>query len=152
MLRWSEEQLREHHAKRQGRTEAMAEAKAHQTDAPRAKYRNKKTTIGDRVFDSKLEAARFVSLKRLQESKIISGLQCQVPFILEVNGLLVCKYVADFVYLDVAGCRVVEDAKGVRTRDYILKKKLMKAVHGIDVVEFRREPRKKKSASGANPV
>ena len=145
MLRWSEEQLREHHAKRQGMAEAMAEAKSHQADKPRAKYRNKKTTVGDRVFDSKLEAGRFVSLKRLQESNLISGLQCQVSFSIEVNGLLVCKYVADFVYLDIDGRRVVEDAKGVRTRDYILKKKLMKAVHGIEIIEFRREPRKSRT-------
>lgn len=145
MLRWSEEQLRDHHAKRYGGFESMAEAKSHQADKPRAKYRNKKTTVGDRVFDSKLEAGRFVSLKRLQESNLISGLQCQVPFSLEVNGILVCKYVADFVYSDIDGRRVVEDAKGVRTRDYILKKKLMKAVHGIDIVEFRRESRKSRT-------
>ncbi len=145
MLRWSEEQLREHHAKRQDRAEDLAEAKAHRADKPRAKYCNKKTEIDGKKFDSKLEAGRFVSLKRLQESNLISGLQCQVPFSLEVNGILVCKYVADFVYSDIDGRRVVEDAKGVRTRDYILKKKLMKAVHGIDIVEFRRESRKSRT-------
>jgi len=141
MLRWSDEQLREYHAKRQGRAAAKAEAKAHQADQPRAKYRNKKTTIDGRSFDSKLEAGRYVALKRMQEAGLISGLCCQVSFSLEINGQLICRYVADFVYRDCDGKQIVEDAKGVRTRDYILKKKLMRACLGIELVEFRKERR-----------
>lgn len=143
MLRWTEEQLS---AFREVQRNAIEAKKARKAEEPaRAKYRNKKTEIGGKKFDSKLEAGRFVSLKRLQEANVISGLQCQVPFSLEVNGILICKYVADFMYSDIDGRRVVEDAKGVRTRDYILKKKLMKAVHGIDIVEFRRESRKSRT-------
>ena len=138
MLRWTEEQLREHHAKRQTRAEAKQEAKQHQAEPKRPKYRNKKTAIGGRVFDSKAEAARFVELTRQQEAGLIFGLQCQVPFTLEVNGQLVCKYIADFVYINEHGSRVVEDAKGVRTRDYVIKAKLMKAIHGITVKEVRK--------------
>ncbi len=45
-------------------------------------------------------------------------------------------YVADFVYTDVEiGENVVEDSKGIRTKDYILKRKLMLAVHGIRIKE-----------------
>lgn len=48
----------------------------------------------------------------------------------------VCVYVADFVYLDLFdGKEIVEDAKGYRTAIYKLKKKLMKAVHSIDIFE-----------------
>ena len=141
MLRWTEDQLREHHAKRQSRAEAMQEAKQHQAEPKRPKYRNKKTAIGGRVFDSKAEAARFVELTRQQEAGLIFGLQCQVPFTLEVNGQLICKYIADFVYINEHGSRVVEDVKSrvtERLRDYVIKKKLMKAIHGITVKEVRK--------------
>ena len=43
-------------------------------------------------------------------------------------------YVADFVYEE-NGKKVVEDTKGVKTKDYILKRKLMLWVHGIRVRE-----------------
>lgn len=47
-----------------------------------------------------------------------------------------CFYVADFVYVDNAtGETVVEDVKGVRTKDYIIKRKLMLWVHGIRIKE-----------------
>lgn len=138
MLRWTEDQMREYHAKRQGKKEAKAEAAAHQKDQPRAKYRNKKTKVDGNTFDSKLEAGRYVELKRMLEAGLIFGLQIQVPFVLEVNRQLICKYVADFVYVDIDGNRVVEDSKGVMTRDYLLKKKLMRAIHGIDIREFRK--------------
>ena len=139
MLRWSDDQLREYHSKRQGRAEAHAEARQHQKEVKRPKYNNRKTSIDGRTFDSKLEAARYVELKRLQEGGIISGLQCQVPFALEINGNLICKYVCDFRYVDIDGRTVTEDAKGMRTREYTLKKKLMKAIHGIEIREFRKE-------------
>jgi hypothetical protein len=44
------------------------------------------------------------------------------------------KYVADFVYTE-NGKRVVEDTKGFRTKDYIIKRKLMLWVHGIKIRE-----------------
>lgn len=141
MLRWTEDQMREYHAKRQGKKEAKAEAKAHQKDQPRAKYRNKKTHIDGKKFDSKAEADRYIELKRMQEGSLIFDLKCQVPFVLEVNRHPICKYVADFVYVDVDGNRVVEDVKGFRTRDYVLKKKLMLAVHGIAIHEFVKKSR-----------
>lgn len=138
MLRWSEDQMREYHARRQGKAEAKAEAVAHQKDVPRAKYRNKKTQVDGRTFDSKLEATRWVQLKKMQEAGLIFDLKCQVPFTLEVGGVMVCKYVADFTYINGDGSRVVEDAKGVSTDAYRLKKKLMLAIHRIDIKEFRR--------------
>lgn len=143
-LRWTPEHLKAHRARLGLDTEDHAVRPAR-----KAKYRNQKTEVGDRVFDSKLEAARFVQLKRMQEAGIICNLQCQVPFAIEVGGVLICKYIADFVYIDTDGRQVVEDAKGVRTREYIIKRKLMKAVHRIDIKEFRRE---KSRTRKSNPV
>ena len=141
MLRWNEEQLAAYHAVRQTRREAKAEAQQHVADRPRSKYRNKKTRVGALVFDSKLEAARYVDLKKLEEGGVISGLQCQVPFKIEVNDQLICKYIADFTYLNCDRKKIVEDAKGKRTDVYMLKKKMMRAILGIEIQEFKREPR-----------
>lgn len=45
-------------------------------------------------------------------------------------------YVADFVYTIVeTGENIVEDTKGVKTKDYIIKRKLMYAIHGIRIHE-----------------
>lgn len=47
------------------------------------------------------------------------------------------KYIADFVYTDKAtGQTVVEDTKGVRTKEYIIKRKLMLYLHGIRIKEI----------------
>lgn len=49
------------------------------------------------------------------------------------NGV---NYVADFVYTDChSGNKIVEDSKGMRTKDYIIKRKLMLWIHGIRIVE-----------------
>jgi len=142
MLQWNEEQLSAYHALKQTRREAKTEAQQHVADRPRSKYRNKKTRVGALVFDSKLEAARYVDLKKLEEGGVISGLQCQVPFKIEVNDSLICKYIADFTYLDCDGKKIVEDAKGKRTDVYMLKKKMMRAILGIEIQEFRKETRR----------
>jgi hypothetical protein len=137
MLRWSDEELSAYQATRQGRVAAKAEAKQHVADAPRAKYRNKKTVVDGQAFDSKAEAARYVQLKKMAEANIIFNLQCQTPYDLVVNGVKVCRYVADFVYVDTDGNRIVEDVKGVRTAVYALKAKLMKACLGITIHEIK---------------
>jgi hypothetical protein len=64
----------------------------------------------------------------------IAELRRQVPFSLHVNGEHIAKYVADFTYLR-DGKRCVEDAKGHKTELYLMKRKLMLAVHGIEVIE-----------------
>ena len=49
------------------------------------------------------------------------------------NGV---NYIADFVYTDCrSGEIVVEDSKGMRTKDYIIKRKLMLWIHGIRILE-----------------
>ena len=132
--------MREYHAKRQGKKEAQEEAKAHQKDAPRPKYRNRKTVVCGIEFDSKLEAKRYLQLRAMEEAGDIYGLQCQVKYAITIGGNLICHYVADFVYgVEEDGRKriVVEDAKGKPTREYLIKKKLMLAVNGIAIVEFK---------------
>ena len=98
------------------------------------KYGNVKTVIGDMTFDSKREAVRWGELRLLERAGQISDLQRQVRFPIAVNGHPIGLYVADFTYL-AKGQRVVEDSKGVRTDLYRWKRKLVKAVHGVDIVE-----------------
>ena len=122
--------------------------------APRNKYHAKKVTICGIEFDSKKEGMRWLLLKDMERNGEITGLQRQVPFELlpaiyrdEVVHLktkdkterrLVQRavhYVADFVYTK-DGKQVVEDTKGLRLPDYILKKKMMLALKGIEISEI----------------
>ena len=107
-----------------------------------SKYGNRKTFIGSVGFDSKREAERYKELLLLQRSGEISNLQLQVPFELipaiRENGKVVqrpIKYVADFTYSTRFGVYVVEDAKGMRTEVYKIKKKLMRWKYGIQIKE-----------------
>ena len=102
----------------------------------RAKYGNKKTIIDGIKFDSKREAQRYGALQLMLKAGVISNLRLQVPYQITVNGMKVCKYVADFVYED-KGVEIVEDVKGMKTPIYNLKKKLMKAVFGVVVSEVK---------------
>lgn len=104
------------------------------TREKRSKYRNVKTTVDGQTFDSAKEARRYTELKMLEKAGTIRGLRRQVVFDLEANGTLVCRYVADFLYHH-GESEIVEDVKGVRTDVYRLKKKLMKACYGIEILE-----------------
>lgn len=90
-------------------------------------------------FHSKKEAGRYVELKLLERSGIITGLELQKRFNIYVNGQHICAYVADFVYIE-KGNQVVEDVKGMKRGTawamYRIKKKLMKAVLGIEIKEI----------------
>ncbi|MFW1969287.1 DUF1064 domain-containing protein [Acinetobacter guillouiae] len=106
------------------------------------KYGNHKVVIdGEKVADSKHEFRRLNDLIVLQRAGQIKGLQKQVRYILipsqKICGVKVrgTDYVADFVYWTNDGQFVCEDAKGYKTADYIIKRKLMKMIHDIDVVE-----------------
>lgn len=100
----------------------------------KSKYHNRKTEHEGIVFPSRKEANRYIELKLLEHAGKIRGLERQVKFPLIVNGVKVCTYVADFVYQQGTKA-IVEDAKGYRTREYNLKRKLMKACHGVEILE-----------------
>lgn len=125
----------------------------------KAKYYNVKTKTSDgTVFDSMKEARRWEQLLLLQKAGKITALQRQVSYELLPNqyetyerysksgkrlkdGTKLVErkvdYVADFVYTDEKGMLVVEDtkSKATRTKDYIIKRKLLYAVHGIKIKE-----------------
>ena len=105
------------------------------------KYKNRKITVNGAVFDSKKEYIRYRELALLERAGQISDLKRQVKYELipsqRVNGKVVeraCTYVADFVYTE-NGKTIVEDTKGFRTKDYIIKRKLMLYVRGIQLQE-----------------
>ncbi len=104
-----------------------------------SKYKNVKTSrvLPDGTvakFDSKKEAVRWDELLFLQSLGKISGLKRQVTYKFVVNGVKICSYRADFEYVN-DGKSVTEDVKGVLTAMYKIKKKLMKAVFSIDILE-----------------
>lgn len=110
------------------------------------KYGNRKTEVDGIVFDSKHEAMRWIELKYMERAGLIRDLKRQVKFCLvptiEGEGKKIRQravyYVADFEYWEKNyDCwkHVVEDAKGVRTDVYKLKKKLMLWRHGIEIRE-----------------
>lgn len=94
-----------------------------------SKYHNQPVTLDGLRFDSKRECRRYQELKLLEQAGEISGLDRQVSFdLFGANGVKVGRYVSDFVYLDRKTMHlIIEDSKGMRTREYILKKKLMQA-------------------------
>lgn len=123
------------------------------------KYGNKKITYKGEEFDSKRECFRYIDLKFLEDCGAISNLRRQVKYELiptqrekstkvykkgrkkgqPKEGKIIEKavtYIADFVYTDTTtGKEVVEDAKGMRTKDYIIKRKLLLYIHGIKIQE-----------------
>lgn len=114
----------------------------------RSKFRN----VATAGYDSKKESKRAEELFLMQRAGQIQDLQTQVKFVLIPAqreeptrgprgglkpGKLIeheCAYIADFVYTK-DGKQIVEDSKGMRTKDYIIKRKLMLWVHGIRVYE-----------------
>lgn len=119
----------------------------------RNKYGNRKVVRDGMTFDSVKEYRRFVQLSLLEELGEITELERQKKFVLipaqrepdtigPRGGLKPgktiereCAYIADFSYMQ-DGARVVEDTKGFRTKDYILKRKMMLYFHSIRIREI----------------
>lgn len=107
------------------------------TDKPikRSKYGNKRTEVDGITFDSAKEAARYKELKILERAGAVKNLTLQPKYSIIVNDMKICDYVADFTYQTRLGETKVEDVKGMKTPAYRLKKKLMKAVFNIEILE-----------------
>lgn len=120
----------------------------------KSKYHSRKITRDGESFDSVKEYNRWCELKLLERAGLITELKRQVKFeLIPVQrekvwnkkkgcfepGKVIereCSYIADFVYRDMDTCRiVVEDAKGFRTKEYIIKRKLMLYMRGIRIKE-----------------
>ena len=121
----------------------------------RSKYGNKKVTADGITFDSRREWLRYLELMLAERNGLIVKLEVHPKFDILINGKKICAYVGDFMYLiplrkivpegtsvDVVWIdgegfeRIVEDTKGFRTREFILKKRLMSVVLGIEVKEI----------------
>lgn len=118
-----------------------------------SKYHSRKIKANGLVFDSKKEYRRYCQLKLLEKGGVITDLQRQVKFVLipaqrepdtigkrggTIKGKVIekeCSYYADFVYCE-NGNKIVEDTKGIRTADYIIKRKLMLFIHSIRIKEI----------------
>ena len=107
-----------------------------------SKYNSRKITRDGITFDSVKEYRRWCELSLLERAGTIQNLQRQVKFELipsqRIDGKVIerpCTYIADFVYTE-NGKMVVEDTKGFRTTDYIIKRKLLLWVHGIRIQEI----------------
>jgi len=102
------------------------------------KYRAIKTEVDGIKFDSRKEAARYSELKLLQQAGAICQLETQKRFYLRVKDQKVCDYICDFFYYDKEKEEwIIEDVKSTATRTpvYRLKKKLMRAILGIEITE-----------------
>jgi hypothetical protein len=102
------------------------------------KYHNRKTLFQGVRFDSQKEADRYRDLLLLERAGEIRHIELQPRYDLAVNGHKLGFYRADFRYEIVGtGKTVVEDVKSPATRTpvYVLKSKLVKALHGVEIVE-----------------
>lgn len=134
-----------------GRATALFPARNGMRYLTMGKYHNKVITTGDGKFDSKRELNRWEDLKLLERAGIICDLKRQVHFELipkqelpvpiqrkgskyASNYERPVEYVADFTYYE-NGKLVVEDSKGQRTPEYVIKRKLMLYNHGIQILE-----------------
>lgn len=103
----------------------------------RHKYGAKPTVVDGIRFASKLESERYLYLKSLERAGAIRDLVLQPRHKIIVNGELICTYVGDFEYdkelKDGEWIHILEDVKGVETPEFKLKRKLMKAVHGVEI-------------------
>ena len=110
-----------------------------------SKYQSKKTVVYGITFDSKAEAKRYCELRLLEKAGEIVNLTLQHKFLLQPsfrkNGKTIraINYVADFTYYDFEKRRnVVEDVKGFKTKEYLLKKKMFEFKYpDLTIVEVK---------------
>ena len=103
-----------------------------------SKYKNKRVEFLGMKFDSIGERDRYICLMQDEKDGKISDLQRQVKFPLTSNGIVVCHYIADFVY-NIGDVKFVEDYKGVLTDTFQLKAKMFKACYEFDITITRRK-------------
>ena len=99
------------------------------------KYHAQRVQLDGHWFASKREAKRYAELRLLEKLGDLTNLRLQVHFPVLINGIKVFTYIADFTYSDRDEIDCVEDAKGMRTEIYRLKKKCVEAMYGIKIME-----------------
>jgi len=105
----------------------------------RGKYNAKGRHVEGQWCASEAEATRYEQLIELQQAGDIIELKCQVAFPIQVKGIHIANYLADFRYCKVKNGKrtiLIEDVKGMLTPEYKLKKKLVEALHQIKILEI----------------
>lgn len=99
----------------------------------KSKYLNIKTTIDGIRFDSKKEANYYAQLKLLKLAGEVVNIEMQVKYELQPkftdeagNKHRPINYIADFVVTYKDGHVEVVDVKGMKTKDYLIKAKLLR--------------------------
>ena len=103
-----------------------------------SKYHNRKTLVDGIQFDSQKEANRYQELILMERAGLIRSIELQPRYDLIVNGHKLGFYKGDFRYEVVATSIMIgEDVKSPATKTavYCLKKKLVKALYGIEIIE-----------------
>lgn len=129
--------------KRSKRPSSLEEAVRGITGQPKNKFNAVKKVVDDIEFDSTKEGNRYKQLKLLVRAGKIRDLRLQVRYDLipkqkfsDGSSMVGTYYLADFVYFDCdKGCEVVEDSKGAKTAVYQIKRKLMKLILDIEILE-----------------
>lgn len=97
------------------------------------KFKAKPTYVSGRRFASKKEAIRYEELKRLEATGEIVMLLPQIPLPLSDSGKV--RYICDFLIFWSNGTVTFEDVKGVKTPQYLMKKKLVEERYPIEIIE-----------------
>jgi hypothetical protein len=103
------------------------------------KYKNIKTVINGITFDSKKEAEYYGILRLKEKARLIERFEMQVRYNIVVNSQKIGFYKADFVTYKNGKVLEVIDVKSEMTKKlpvYRLKKKMIKAIYGFDIVEI----------------
>ena len=98
----------------------------------KTKYRANKTSVDGHTFDSQKEADYYCELKMRLQAKEINGFCLQPTFML-APGL---KYKADFVVFNTDNSYEVIDVKGIKTKEYIAKKKVFEDKYNMKIKEI----------------
>lgn len=114
-----------------------AEMRQYLSTRKKSKFKARAVVIDEIFFRSTLEGRYYSQLKLQVKSGHIREFKRQVVFPLIVNGVKVCKYICDFVTLNIDGTHTVIDVKGKVTEPYRLKRALMLALYGIKIVEIK---------------
>jgi hypothetical protein len=114
------------------------------------KFNAVRTVTENASYDSRKEARDGESLFQMQDAGLIRDLEIHPRYRIEVNGLKICDYEADARFVTCceielntldgmrtfpAGVQITTDSKGFKNRVYLMKRKLMWAVLGIEVIE-----------------
>lgn len=99
----------------------------------KSKYKSRRVKIDGIAFASTREGKRYMDLRLLERAGEISMLTCQPKYPIVINDIPICTVILDFSYIDKSGETIIEDVKGLDMVVSKLKRKLVKACHGIEV-------------------